>query len=118
MSDTTYRHWTKQQALDALQLLINGQHRLHVPPQPTDADEVLGDVIDERDALRAALAALVDDDWVGWGADAYEERWQCFWCHAKSGEDTDMSADDPPQHTPECPVSVARGLLGLRRDEE
>lgn len=52
---TPYRAWTTQQALAALQLLINGEHRLHVPPQATDADMVLGDVIDERDALVALL---------------------------------------------------------------
>jgi hypothetical protein len=59
MGESETRHWTKQEALDALQLLINGEHRLHVPPQATDADMVLGDVIDERDRLLAREAALV-----------------------------------------------------------
>lgn len=49
-----HRHRTTREALDALQLLINNEHSLHIPVQPNDADVVLGDVIAERDALRKA----------------------------------------------------------------
>lgn len=61
----TYQRRTTRQALDALQLLINNEHRLHIPVQPNDADVVLGDVIAERDALRAGVDAARDlADWL------------------------------------------------------
>jgi hypothetical protein len=77
--------------------------------------KTLDSVLAERDEALGLLKELIADDWVGWGDDGYGSRWVCFWCHADSGEDTDMSADDAPEHKPSCPVHRARALLGMRQ---
>jgi len=51
------RHWSTTKAYDALQRLIEGKHRLHIPVQESDEDRIIAAVIDERDALLAALDA-------------------------------------------------------------
>lgn len=51
------RHWSTTKAYDALQRLIEGKHRLHIPVQESDEDRIIAAVIDERDALTAALDA-------------------------------------------------------------
>lgn len=60
--------------------------------------------------LRAALAALVADDFNAWGASSYEEYWQCHWCHAEGA-----GINDEPRvrdHAATCPWLLARALVG------
>ncbi|WAH38600.1 hypothetical protein [Alicyclobacillus dauci] len=47
---------TEEQAYAALQQLINGEHSLHVPPLPEDADIVIGNVIREWEAADQTIA--------------------------------------------------------------
>lgn len=71
-----------------------------------DIDFLLGEV----GTLRAALAALVADDFNAWGASSYEEYWQCHWCHAEGA-----GIDDEPRvrdHAATCPWLLARALVG------
>lgn len=81
---------------------------------PTDVAALLA-LLDaaraEREAAQQVLADLTRDRWAGWGANDREDRWVCFWCNADSGDDTDMNADDAPQHKPDCPMALAAALV-------
>lgn len=117
MGEGETRHWTTQEALDALQLLINGQHRLHVPPQATDADVVLGDVIDERDrlqareaALVAALSALVGEHDDGWYFHERSAAYECLYCCAAMPEESEAH-ERATAHEAACPIVRGRAAL-------
>lgn len=71
-----------------------------------DIDFLLGEV----GTLRAALAALVADDFNAWAWNSYESQWRCHWCHA---EGADIS-DEPRvrDHAEGCPWLAARALVG------
>jgi hypothetical protein len=61
-------------------------------------------------ALRAALAALVADDFDAWTSDSDESHWQCTYCHAHSTKlyDEPRVAD----HKADCPWLAARAMVG------
>jgi hypothetical protein len=98
-------------------IIYNAVHRhagQHIGALADDVRLLLAEVAalrTEREAARAVLADLTRDGWAGWGANDREDRWVCFWCNADSGDDTDMSADDPPAHLPTCPMARASALL-------
>lgn len=61
------------------------------------------------EAVRRLLAALTADEWAGWGFDEMAGMFVCFYCHQYTEEH-----DGGYQHTPDCPLTRARVLLGTQ----
>ena len=64
------------------------------------------------ESARELLAALVSDEWAGWGYEDISNVYRCFYCTAEvSAED-----DQPYSHNADCPIVRARELLKAMPD--
>ncbi len=62
---------------------------------------------DERGFLRNVLRGLTANEWAGWGYDADNDKWRCFYCQAQGPEER----HGPPSHRPDCLITVGREAL-------
>ena len=65
-------------------------------------------------ALIEATRTTSYGDLDAWTAAAFEDCWQCTYCHAEGADINDEPRE--ADHKPDCPWLLARGMLGLRRD--